>query len=243
MGIRIHKVLGYGLSDVKTNSSGEINDPRINAKSPLVNWRESKSKKDLTSYLDFVAKKIDADPDDFDADFELFFLRAQIENPSKEMPNPYDTVTHEGEGGMERVLMLTPIMELKEWQRSDDTIDYYEDHLNNPDVGSPSLKLIEGGIYPYSGAGYVNARTGEKVNWGGLDVLKFVKKEYEAGKIAKGEYQSFIENIGFESEADMDKNLCPKVPEPIKLLIEWGKLFTSPETIYQLRPYLYTYWN
>lgn len=243
MGIRVHKALGYALVDVQTDGHGYITDPRINAKSPLIHWRENKPKGNLESYMKFLSKKIAAEPDNFDIKMDLQSLRNRVENPSKIIPDPYRAATHEFEGGLANVLMLTPINDIDDWKRTDDIIDYYEDHLNNPEYeGSPTIRLIKDGIYPYSGS-YVNARTAETIKWARLDVLKFVRRAYEEGTTSKAEYQTFIEKIGFESEADMDANLCPKIPESVKLLIEWGKLFVSSETIYQLRPYVYTYWN
>lgn len=39
MGIRVHKVIGYGLTDVKVED-GELADERINPKSPLLDNEE-----------------------------------------------------------------------------------------------------------------------------------------------------------------------------------------------------------
>lgn len=241
MGIRVHKVLGYGLSDVKTRK-WKIADGRINAASPLLNW-DSDAK--LDDYLDWLKVEHKTDEDKMiHFNMDMMFFRDREEEgfdwrKRTGVSQPAELVHHGTEYMEKNVLLIRPLS-CKDWQRYDDPIDYVEEtHKYADEDGVINwYRLIPGGIFPYNGT-FMNARTGERVSdgitlwriltWDGWD------KMYDLEKAAV--------KCGFDSAEDVRENLVPVVPEDIRDLVRWGKLFTDEDVWKQLRPMIYTYWS
>ncbi|MFE0472419.1 hypothetical protein ACFW2V_12465 [Streptomyces sp. NPDC058947] len=124
MGLRLHKVMGYGLTDVASKDY-RITDPRINADSFLLDRGEDASAPQ--PYDEWLAERYPAfDPES--AKPNLDNLDAVLEQQLLEKSGAEDAlkvVTWEGEYGLPNVLVVRPAGETN-WHRYNDPIDYQE---------------------------------------------------------------------------------------------------------------------
>lgn len=232
MGIRIHKVIGYGLTDVKTRGY-KIADGRINRKSMLLSDEESRF--DALDYFEWVKKKNEIRKDN--EDYVSLNLDGMWLSPA-EAQQEYSKVRnyhlcHWGsEYMMKNVLCLIPLSEHKNWFRFDDIMDYIESD------GENQVKILKNGIYPYEGL--MDARNGQLLKSSELNMWRFMHRN-------KGDYTLELDiisqQLGFADYAEANANIVPNVPAPIRDLVEYSRLFTNPDTIYQLRPMIYEYWS
>jgi hypothetical protein len=238
VGIRVHKVLGYGLTDVKTRK-WKIADGRINSKSPLFDYDTEAT---FDNYIDWLKEKYSTD-ESRTASFnmDMWYVREREEEGfdwyKKTGAFTFCDLIHRGENTMKNVLLIRPLA-ASDWSRYDDPIDWIEETYDREDGQSNWYKTLSDGIFPYSGT-YMNAHTGEGVKdgmelhrcftWEGWDKLYNV--------------DALVKACGFADVDDARQNLVPKVPASIRDLCEWGKLFTRDDVWRQLRPMLYTYWS
>lgn len=225
MGIRIHKVLGYGLTDVATED-GAVVDPRINTQSPLLDWE----RKPTEDYRDFVDRLAAGGDEDAQLEAALFTMA------EPEGGGAGNLCTWNGEYGLPNVLVVRPVG-FPGWSRTDDVIDYEEETLLHPGC-EPRIGSLKG-IYPFNGL-YMNARTGARCEatlartWHRFDRIDSAASAGIVGRLA--------ERLGFHDAEDARRNLVPVVPGEVRRACEWGNLFTRPDVWRQLRPMLYVYW-
>lgn len=241
MGIRVHKVLGYGLTDVKTRKY-KIADGRINRESVLLDY-DSKAK--LDDYIAWLQVKYATDTEKmshFNMDMWLFKERQDEDwNGWHDKTGAFDprSLIHHGiEYMLKNVLLVRPLS-CKDWQRHDDPIDWIEETMRYRDEKDGLVnwyKVLTDGIFPYSGS-YMNARTGDRVK-NGVELHRFLSWKDWPGSI-----DETAKACGFVDEEDARANLVPMVPNEIRDLCEWGKLFTDDTVWRQLRPMIYTYWS
>jgi hypothetical protein len=244
MGIRIHKVLGYGLERVKRGAGGEWNDLRINSKSKLFKYGKSDKTQPFYDFLDAKAQN-----GDHDAKMELILLKnAEAHEQKKSYPHipiPHETLSYQVESSRVSPLVITPLLHVNEWKRSDDSIDYYQNFVTNPKTGMrDTVKLIHAGIYPYEGR-YIDSRDGHLIDHEYKMVWQFLsedKNSVEESKRAEVRSETAIK-MGFASSEEVDLYMKPSVPQSIINLAECYELFTNPLTVYQLEPMIYTWWG
>jgi hypothetical protein len=241
VGIRVTKVLGYGLTDVKTRKYN-IADSRINRKSPLLNWDADET---LDDYIEWLRVST-SDPNDLSKGFNIdrwYFKeqeQADFDWYKRTGTNrPADLVHHGIEYMEKNVLLIRPLF-CKDWRRYDDPIDYIEENFKYKDEDTMAnwYREIPEGIFPYSGS-FMNARTGESVKDGITLWRVMTWKNWD--KIYDLETKAI--ECGFDSVEDMKENFVPTVPECVKDLVTWGNLFTNDNVWKQLRPMIYTYWS
>lgn len=226
MGIRVHKLVGYGLDDVLADEDGELADPRINAASPLL---ESGHGDATTSgYFAWAAEH----KDDFGG---MLPGPGWFSAPLREN-EPYTATVHEGgEYGLSNVLLLRPVGELS-WARSDDTIDYVEESFTHDQQNR--VMRLRGGIYPYSGS-WMRTDTGETLTDAALMWVRMVNSDRP---VSARLLDSFAQEAGFADHDEALRLAAPTVPAPIRALAAYGDLFTDATVWRQLRPMLYVFW-
>lgn len=233
MGQRIHKVLGYGLTDVATGDYAIV-DPRINAESFLFGLGDARAE---LSYDQWLTGRY---PDDFDAVLE----RRMLGTTGAE--SAYRTVTWEAEYGLPNVLVVSPADEPR-WHRYDDPIDYEEVMIRGDEPYSVTRTI--GGIHPYEGI-YMDARTGERITGIQADRIRVWRRLVNAPLkegVSEAEKATVLDQVAQRLEFDVrshveaERYIVPLVPDSIRRVCEWGELFTSPEVWRQLRPLVYTY--
>lgn len=229
MGIRVHKFLGWGLTDVKPE------DERINWDTWLLGYEGAPSPED---YLAWLEKRQD------DQRFTLDYAHLKhLPPPSGKWDRDRDMTgcaVHRDEFGLPEVLVLRPLAH-HDWFRFDDTIDYMEETYPWTDGSQQNrVKVYDHGPFPYNAA-YMDMRDGRVLP---RDVMTWWRLQSDAsGSDDKAKaLEIFAKGCGFASHAEALENVRPEVPEEIRDLAEFAQLFTHAGVWRQLRPLLYTYW-
>lgn len=226
MGIRIHKVLGYGLKHCKFNK-----DPRFNE------WVFSNNEPENikeTIIKEYQQRKVDpTNICDFDDAYDLQYLTNtgwfKDEKPVKSL-DVYDFIKYNqfaAEKGRGSIIFTSPMN--KDWYRYDDIIDYYD-----LDEQKGSVRLIKDGVYPMN-ASYIDRRTGERVKGyhGSLEMYKNHHNYIDDDIKTKYNVKSYNEFC---------VNIVPVIPSLIVNFCNIFKVFKNPMMVYRLKPMILTYW-
>lgn len=241
MGIRIHKVLGYGLDDlsIKDNSYNLAEDPRIDPEGFYARYF-----KDYQEALDAypldrfrVELELVCAHSDGVEKYDLRLLKHQLEKGeiASDASNLYTQImTWDPEYGDSKVIVFTPPGH-SDWFQYDSIIDYYE-----ADDANPSVRKTNRPIYPYMS--WIDIRNPSRKD--NLDRLAFLIQQLEEypdirDKVDSDKLQS---RYGFSSLNEAKDNLIPYIPNSLVELIRYLRVFKDPKDIYQLRPMIYTYW-
>lgn len=236
MGIRVHRAIGYGLTDLRTEEGKgwNIQDERINMASPAIR-RECPPIGDFRRWLE---EHLEAG--DISSELELFMLRDREESQGKKPLSLEGTVIHDGEYGLENVLLVVPPTYEDMWTRYDDPIDWIDETYIRQDVGSQAnwVKELRHGIYPF--IGYMDKRTGEKLD---DRIFHWIRGTNRQPKPNEQVLDELAEECGFSDSADALENVAPIVPEDIQNVVAYLELFNDPDSWRDLRPIMYTYWS
>ncbi len=229
MGIRVHKMCGYALTDVVED------DPRINWESRVFKY-DMEGEAALESYLRFVQGKEGVSLDGM-------MVRERRKNGKKlpEVQQAFEWGT--GDGGLESVLCIRPVMS-EDWYRHDDTIDWLEETYGGRNQ-EDRVELLPHGIFPYSGT-YMDSRVGDRLPGDVMDWIRIWTNLDDAGKtelVSKGEHvlDEMCERFGMTHQ-QAERYVVPFVPDDIRWLAEWAEVFTGPDVWRQLRPVVYAWW-
>ena len=245
MGIRIHKMMGYGLTDVKTRGF-RFHDGRFNRKGILrVDWEDREVLWTLAGYADWLdEKKATLGEDEYseawDCSWERNAVRQIMAGASKQL-QLWECFIHQIEYGMSEVVCCIPLQCRNSWYRYDDSLDYHEETYARS--GQKNwVKVLKDGFYPYNGL-YWDARDGRVIK---PDHACFLRRTANAAR-EKGGFENELDAIskacGFESFSDASEHMVPVVPPGLRFLLEYCKVFTDPSVVFQLRPMIYVYWG
>ena len=240
MGIRISKVLGYGLTDLKTEGKYNeiISDPRINPNGYFGNSvdKEEKFTDDgFDAYLDAHKE----DPDEVENDLSILrHLRDVEKEKGREYRNQFFyRLIYVVEGGLPNVMVFQPPIFGNDWSRYDDTIDYYDPATQATDGGcGVDFVMLDRALYPFES--FWDTRENPPKRLTGDDYHWYTDRRWSE-KMAK----LASENLGFKSVEEMNQCIQPVVPKELIALLKYFKVFTKDEYIYQLRPMIYWYWS
>lgn len=223
MGIRIHKVLGYGLPKCKYGK-----DPRVKNKDLF----SGEGIRDVMStFLKFLKiKEVDA-VDSFN--IKLTIGRLSDLKKTYDMYNCIHYNYYNLESKSPNGPMVISLPHNENHRRYDDDIDYCE-CIDQAD----SVKIIPHGIYPYSGT-YIDSRTGQRLTITDLDVGYWRVNEITSQNFEGCKDKSW----NFKTYKEFKKYTTPMIPPEIELFCECFDFFVDPLTVYQLKPMIYTYWS
>jgi hypothetical protein len=230
MGIRVHKILGYGLTDVLCGDF-KIIDPRFTDR--LQN--DDFSELTFGSFIEFLEGKKELDGPDSEAAWTYITVQSLFRDCKKPKWDTYDSFFHDPEYGLKNVFVVVPAEESSRWYRHDDMIDYIEESSMESRV-----KLIDRSLYPYES--YMDARTGERVRNGSQIISTMRYLEQLEGLEGVEQSMSYAKEHGFSCKEDLFKILVPYVPHSVRYLCEWAGIFKDPKTALELRPMVYVYW-
>lgn len=242
MGIRVHKMLGYGLADLEPGERPRDGraDPRINWEASIVLWEGTSGQE----YFRWLEHRRIQDKRDFRFSLDWAYLKHDQGALGTDLR---DCVAYEPEFGLPEVLVIRPLS-YSDWFRSDDTLDYMaETYPWRPQSQKSRVEVYEHGIFPFNGS-YMDKRTGERVD---QKVMYWIRARSDIQQVpggTVGERLSVLDALAqeftpFSTHAEADENIVPLVPEEIRDLAEFGGVFTVPDVSLQLRPMLYTYWG
>lgn len=246
MGIRVHKVLGYGLNDVKYDRENwKLLDERINPKAGLLSYCHPEDYEDgeddftrYTSekYLEWLENNAS---DGYHMDKFLKTDKVDLKGRKYDL---HDCVHFQPEFGEDNVLVIRPLS-MHEWSRYDDAIDYVQSAYLSKEVCANSVELIDEALYPWSGC-YMDKRTGEKIASNGMyDIHIWLRAKNDGAMRPVERMDELAQALGFKDHAEALENVRPVIPEPIVDLCRYLKIFNDEKHILELRPILYTYWS
>jgi hypothetical protein len=226
MGIRVHKMMGYGLTDVVEN------DPRINWDSPLFRYELDKDEH-VDEYLEQLKE------DEVTA-LDAMMVRQQRAGKLPrtgryEVQSCFEWGT--SDGGLENVLCVRPLT-MDDWYRYDDIMDYAEQtYFSDGHDQHDDVKVSHYALYPFDS--YMDARTGNRIK---SDIYTWLRAVN--GKLTENleALDVLARHGGFGSHAEALENCVAYVPEEIRNLCKYAGVFTDPATALTLRPMLYTWW-
>jgi hypothetical protein len=233
MGIRINKVMGYGLDNLQGLSMESDQwdntgiDERLARHPQDVFSEDNKGDYVMTrkSFFEFVKNSNFGDVTD----------RLLLTRLTPNSWNPQDSFKWECEGGDSAVLVIVEPT-CPDWYRRDDNLDYvdYVNRYGDDDDMTPKVSRLSRGIYPYSG--YSDIRTGRKVK---LDTN--LSLQDLADSSIPEDYRE--ELTGIKTGQEILDFARPTVPFGIQMLCRWLGLFKEDTSVYVLRPLIYTYWS
>lgn len=207
MGIKIHKTMGYGFDDLIEN------DHRID-------WDRYEeaiefSNDELDSYIKLVQDKDDLE-------LSLYWI---LEKEKKW--NMYNHISRNDEFGLDNVIVFGHPSH-KNWSRSDDSIDYYESKLNNPD-GVARCQRIPYSIHPYDTNKYYYTETGLPVSGDDIRIYNTIQKDLQ---LSDGTVVAYD-----------DKFLFKFNPDPPSFIKHYAKFMgVHTDYIWSMVPLIYEYW-
>ncbi len=248
MGIRIHKVIGYGMNDIEDS----VNDPRFNKAGYFGTEVYEREDAFTDDGYDAHIKKI---LDDGAGLHDLTIMamertKAQKENKAGDMVYDYkdsidNCITYDDEYGMASVMVFTPPYWSKNWNRYDDIIDYYDPTHSEAD-GSPGqgYQLTNRPIYPFES--YNDCRTTPPVRLNNEEQSVFIQ-----ARNARNDNRSYsqtmtdhaVEKMNFVDEEQMLEMVNPIIPRELVELLKYLKVFNDEADIYRLKPMIYWYWG
>lgn len=216
MDIRVKKMLGFGLTNVKEN------DARLNWDSPLFTYEEP------GSYYDWLKNSGHAYPGS---------ERSLLEGLNLTKVEGIDCAVYDSEYGLPNVLCIRPSW-LKDWYRSDDSIDWVEETYCKPprnENGTSWVKKLKDAPHPFNGS-WMHARTGDRLGWEAMEWVRWDTMGYTEGA------EEAAKKIGM-TVAEAKRLIVPNVPSEIKNMARYLDLFVDVGDWKQLRPILYTWWS
>lgn len=229
----IHKMMGYGLTDVQLTERGRIDDPRINSSSILLDYE----REDEATVRNFVSSTLESDDN-----LETVLKGWNWGHMDPESTDPFDAVVHAYETSIPNTLILRPVGDC-DWHRKGSLLDSYGEQEHNPKE-QDNVRSLRGGIYPYANR-FMDVTTNEVVDWYAIgDWIRAVNSDDGSARLEMKAFEALTKlgwgDIGHEA---LKKRIAPMPPEEIIELAEFGKLFTTPETVYELRPLIATFWR
>lgn len=244
MGDRIHTVIGYGFENVVFEKDVRFNPCFWNHRIDRLD--EDEDTGDYTATVFERMIKINKRHfDETEGDHKvpdwmsIRDFRARIESRGWYLDEPSPTyhivdkmVNFSGYATEMKKAPIVFVCPFSNWVRYDDIVDYYIFSSKKGPVEKTRLIVDEKGnstgIYPHMN--YVNRKTGKPV--------KCAPFERWGRNYTEQETQ---ERFGL-SLKEWKNDVVPEVPYIIRLFCEAADVFKIPNTVYDLRAMLYTYW-
>jgi len=234
MGIRVNKIIGYGLTDLHINkdSYNITDDQRFNPDGYFsLDYVERDKKFNVANFLDYLKQK-----ELQSNNFEIRLLLSELEKEKKLIFEHY--FAWDSEFGDPKTCVFVPPT-CSEWWRNDDAIDYYHETVINEQ--KTNTILLNRPIYPFSSwinikdfpPKIANRQTVELRN-----LILYHNKEFEITNEMVHKLKLEFDNID-----EIMEYIVPTIPFELVEFLSYLKVFNNPNTIYQLRPLLYTYWS
>lgn len=234
MGLRIHKALGWGLTDLQACGG----DSRVN-------WGADPFKYEGRTgfdYLPWLVARHENDKPYFSYDWVVLSSSDGLEKFGKK--NVFKAVTYSPEYGKPEVLVIRPFT-LTDWSRSDDSIDYAGEMLTHPGAEDWWQPVRGSGLHPFEGL-FMDAETGENLPHSVIQWVRLVNGLAERlvpeEDAMSGLNALALSQTPYATHEEAKARIVPRVPEEVRDVAEFLELFTDGTVWRQLRPLLYTYW-
>jgi hypothetical protein len=260
MGIRIHKAIGYGLNDIKTDEY-RISDDRFNITDE---WWEDLYESDFSDFEAFLKDKdgcikilieqFGVDPQKAEWDYGNIKLFLNSISKMRHPPHNDDFFDYDGES-TDNWMLFYPAGNVRDgmfgsWYRHDDTIDYYENRVYKKELEPVIVDLSKYGtlgLYPYDHGMYLKPGRKNKLNEKQKGFLnKNNKNHIEGGWYNQlvGDWDSKLKPLADEETIKhLKEDWHPVIPTSIKLFTYYFKFFKNPHTVYDFKPLLCQWWG
>lgn len=222
MGIRVKKVVGYGLTDLNWPD-----DARLNPEGFLCCKDQDRREDHWTAegYRKFLTKhcgtKIYQPGRDLPTQDLIFF---ELHRGEKRVGywGPWESIIHDAEFGLSSVLVVIPFcMSIRgeggRWKRYDDIIDYCEE--TGAHEQARRVLPLRQGIHPWD------------ADWEDAD-----------GRTVSG-WEVSSRHDGFSRWTQEGyRHVRPFVPAEVRALCAYLELFKTPDVAKSMEPLLYVYW-
>lgn len=251
MGINIHKSMGYAIKGLKNTKRKGLIDDRIDPLGylgPTISWRDRETTWTQDGFLRFCKNRMD--------ESDYFFVKSRMidTNGGRYRWDPQAFVLSDAEYGIPGVVMIIPPECSNHWSRYDNVIDYYEHQVHHPAKGAVNdIQFLDVPLFPFHG--YMDARTGKRYRNEKRPEAHFANDFWfevrSARELLKGKRKRMFtvssrlnaDRLGFKNTREAKKHIAPILPQSVIALAQFLNLFINDETIWQLRPAIYTYWS
>jgi hypothetical protein len=231
MSVRIHKLLGYGLTDIKLED-GVVFDPRLNPDCVIF---EDDSEVDEThspnQYFEWLTAS--EKPSDFD---RYFFTNPRPAGSKERSTEDYFVFLPRGDMA---TLVIQP-MAMDKWKRSFDDIDYITETYLVEKSQADRVDILPDNIHPFTK--YVDVRTGQDVDSWYLGMYKREQSRAFGQTPDLLQLDEYAQRLGFIDHDEALLYLAPKVPFDVRNLADFLGIFRHENSYLDLRPMLFTYW-
>lgn len=228
--LRIHKVIGYGLTDIALESSGKMNDLRLDLSGYVFNSFDLK-KYHLQNFFDKLLKANEAK------------WKIELYSMDYYPPNVAECIHFGTTLAKTGIVLICPPNKAYCWKREDDIIDFCD---SDNEIKRDSVKMLDG--IP-SCRYMMDSRNGRKLpTIQATDFTNLLKRYRQSiPALEKLKIESTLvelaSEIGFDRIDDAERFIAPLVPEVVMEFCVFLNLFSKRETALALRPMLYTYWR
>ena len=229
----LHKMMGYGLVDVQLNERDKITDPRINASSILLDYEREEE----ATVRNYVSSTLESDER-----LEAVLQGWHWGHMDPESTDPFDAVNLLSETSVPNTLILRSVGD-RDWHRRGSLLDSYVEQEHNAKE-QDHVSFLRGGIHPYSNR-FMDVTTHEVVDWYAIgDWVRAVNDNKPSERLEMAAFYA-LEKLGWGDigHEALKKRIAPMPPQEIIDLAKFGKLFTTPETVFELRPMIATFWR
>lgn len=219
MGIRVHKVLGWGLNDVQVRQE-KIIDSRFDENGYLF-CEEDFSTEELIDIL-----KNEKNENGLD----VSFARRSLEEKKADF---HDCVIY-NDG---KAICFTSFWN-RDFHRLDDVIDYHEENENSRKSKrylKDKVLFLDSPIYPF--LNYIDNRDGRKID---SNFVFEYKRESNSKRYID---EQLVKGMGFNSLEECKLYITPQIPQSLILTLKYLKIFKDSNTIFSLKPMIFTFWR
>lgn len=258
MGLRIHKIMGYGLTDVKCKDY-EIIDERFNKDVTDID-------RDLSGFVKHLEDILKQKQSSFLEEVNVHLSLSAVKSENPWLTNrEYNNVVHyDPEFGLDNVICFVPPCMVNQWVRYDNSIDYYSDYLlekNNyiygqmGNEGRDWYEILDIPLYPFDG--YINKETGERCEskiHQTISAIRTAERNLNLELLKTNPYKKIIDTNNFiinnllksnddSSISNWREKYTPIIPGDLIQYLLYNNVFKDKQTIWQLQPMIYTYWS
>jgi hypothetical protein len=225
--------MGYGLVDIQTDENDVIIDPRIN-KDGILHQDFNTIEETYTreAFLKYI-------PEDADV-----YTRCAVRDMKYDVDQH---IIYDSEFGMPNVLCIIPIGYCARWYQHDNDISYYlaQNSIFPVPSDNPCASWVTELMYPlYPYMDFQDARTGADIE-NNISYQQIARARQLLIKDNTNEYYTtFADKLNFSGTGiEFLNTFTPMIPNTVKELVKFTKIFNNIETVNQLRPLIYSYWS
>lgn len=231
MGLRLNKVLGYGINNAADHLVHNYKD-RIDI------FQNNTTYGHIKEWIKSSDNKYGEDASD------VYFYWDIAGKATQRYFDFYNWVSYPCENNSLNTLVFTTSD--KEWRRYDNSMDYieYYKQFGRTTVDDLNIITLNSNIYPFKKM--INLNTQQLVSPTDISTMLswFNTQSYVLGLKSKGTTKDILAKHGIASYRDFKRNIKPLLPNIHRYIINFSGIFKDPQrTLLELNPMIHTYWD